>query len=97
MKINKKAALAIENGDSSYEDYGYEIIEEGDWVADHKMQYKEIIFKDKHSGKFYTLWSSRSGSPFSDYYYESDDWSVEVDVQEVEKKEKITHEWVAVK
>ena len=94
MKISKNIALAIEEDNDVK---SFEIIEEGDWVQNGKYQDREIIFKDVSNNKFYALYSTRSGSPFTDWYYSSNDWSDEVEVVEVKKVEKITHEWVMVK
>lgn len=70
---------------------GFEIIEEGEWRQDHKCQFKDWIFE--HEGKFYQLTESRSGSPFTDWYYDSDDWPKEVEVPEVKPVEVITTQW----
>lgn len=50
--------------------YDYEIIEEDDWIAEGKYQYQELVFKIE--GSYYAISQSRSGSPFSDYYYTVD-------------------------
>ena len=44
------------------------IIEDGDWVAEHKYQYRDVIIQ--FEDKYYSINESRSGSPFSDYEYD---------------------------
>lgn len=77
------------------EDYnGFILIDEGEWVQDGKYQYKTIIFKFKE--KYYMLSDTRSGSPFTDWCYDSDNWSDEVDCMEVKSKKITTTIWEAV-
>lgn len=52
------------------------VIELGDWSSNDKYDYKTNIFQYKN--KFYTHDSSRSGSYFTDYETESDDFLTEV-------------------
>jgi len=90
-KFAKDLMIAITEDDAPE---GFEIIEEGDWVQDHKYQCREIVFKFEE--KCYSLNESRSGSYHSDWYYESDDWGDEVDAYEVEPVETKTVVWRAV-
>lgn len=78
MKFSKEDMVAITEDDYSE---AYEVIEEGEWTQDNKYQHREIIFK--YQGKYYSLTESRSGSPFTDWYYDSDDWDDEVEAPEV--------------
>ena len=50
----------------------YEIVEEGEWISGGKWEHKETIFKDTETGQCYKICVSRSGSYYSDYYYEDD-------------------------
>ncbi len=43
------------------------------------------------------LANSRSGSEFTDWYYESDDWKNQIDMQEVRKIEKVITDWEVIK
>ena len=76
---------------------GYEIIEEGEWTQDSKMQYQEFIIKHLETGKFYSFEHSRSGSPFTEWDYDMREYPREYKLDEVEKKEVTTIKWVLVK
>ena len=77
MKFTKEAMLCIEE-DCDYEGDGYTLrIEDStDWISEGKYEYKEIYFE--YDGKYYRLGSSRSGSYFTDYTYDSDYWNDEI-------------------
>lgn len=80
-----------------YEDLeDYEIVEEGDWEVDYKWQHCENIVKHFPTGKFYSYTVSRSGSPYSDYYYSYEDGGVELTEVRLVEKVVTTKEWVAV-
>jgi hypothetical protein len=55
-----------------YEDEieGFSIIEHGEWVVDHKYEHKRVIVQHIESSKYYALYSSRSGSYYTEYYYD---------------------------
>ena len=74
----------------------FEQVESSDWEVDYKWQYCEVIVKQISTGKFFSYPLSRSGSPYSDYYYSYEDGGVEL--TEVQKVKKVieTEEWVAV-
>lgn len=65
----------IEEVESLLEEYGFdleeaeevEIIEEGDWVSEGKYEVCESILKYKE--KLFCMVQSRSGSYYTDYYY----------------------------
>lgn len=73
-----------------FEDEGLTILQDGDWVQEHKYQFRTSIVE--YEGKTYGINESRSGSYHTDWYY--DDPSVD----EVEKKEEIVTitKWVAI-
>ena len=75
----------------------FEEVESSDWEVGCKWQYCEVIVKQISTGKFFSYPLSRSGSPYSDYYYSYEDGGVEL--TEVQKVKKVveTEEWVAVK
>jgi hypothetical protein len=73
------------------------LIEQGKWEDDGKYSYREVILQFDEDKAFYIYWESRSGSYFSDYYYAIEDEQDEIELAEVEKKEKVTYEWVTVK
>ena len=92
MKFNKKDMLRLTEENPSD---GFEIIEEGEWTQNNRYQLKDCIFK--YEGKFYRLTESRSGSPFTDWYYTSEDWGPQVEVEEVEPVEVKITQWKVVK
>ena len=65
--------------------------EEGDFEQDGKSQSAELIFTDGE--KFYRSYIYRSGSPFTEWYYE--DYG-DADIDEVEKREVTITRWVRV-
>ena len=75
----------------------FEQVESSDWEVDYKWQHCEVIVKQLSTGKFFSYPLSRSGSPYSDYYYSYEDGGVTL--TEVQKVKKVieTEEWVAVK
>ena len=91
-KFNKEDMLVIEDGYEPNEHF--EVVEEGEWVQDHKYQHRDIIFK--FGDKFYCLTSSRSGSPFTDWHYDSEYWGETVECNQVEKIEVVKYIWKSV-
>ena len=89
MKFNAEDLRLIIDGD--HDEDKFEVIEEGEWLVDCKYQHQEIIFK--YQGKHYLLEHSRSGSPFTDYYYCSDDWRGEMEVPECIQVTRSIKEW----
>ena len=74
----------------------FEQVESSDWEVDYKWQHCEVIVKQLSTGKFFSYPLSRSGSPYSDYYYSWEDGGVELtEVQKVTKT-IVTEEWEAV-
>lgn len=69
MKLDAKIVKELFCDD--YDDSIYEVIEEGDWTQDHKYQWRTLIFK--FEGLLYSISTNRSGSPFTDWYYEWED------------------------
>ena len=80
-----------------WEDFeDYELVEEGDWEVGYKWQHCTSIVKQESTGKFFSYDISRSGSPYSDYYYSYEDDGTEL--VEVEKVTKtiVVESWEAV-
>ena len=69
----------------------WEVVEEGEWTQDYKYQHKESVVKHVPTGKYYHYEISRSGSPFTDWYYSHEDGDFP-DLVEVEKKERVITE-----
>ena len=69
----------------------WEVVEEGEWTQDYKYQHKESVVKHVSTGKYYQYEISRSGSPFTDWYYSYEDGDFP-DLTEVEKKERVITE-----
>ena len=90
MEFTKEQMIAVTDGEAPGRDF--EIIEQGDWINDGKYQHQETIFRFKT--KFYSIYAGRSGSHFTDWYYDSEDWPSKVDASEVEKREVTTYQWL---
>lgn len=72
----------------------FKIVEDGDWVDDGKYSHREVIFSKEN--KFYSLSVSRSGSYYTDYYYDWEDTD-KFECPEVEAVEKTVTVWKAKK
>ena len=98
MKITKEHVQELlEAGDvlNENDEIVYQLIEEGEWTQDHKYQFCDIIFEEVSTGKTYQFTISRSGSPFTDWYYDWD-YTKEYDCVEVVKKEVKITSWEKV-
>jgi len=71
---------------------GYEIVEDGDWIADGKWDHKDVVGKHIETGKFYMQTNSRSGSEFTDYEREFG-----TELTEVYQQKVVVTQWKAVK
>lgn len=91
IKIENKYEFS-EILDGYHEDY--KVIEAGEWIQEHKYQYKTSVVLHKSSGKYYEGTESRSGSPFAEWEYYSDQV-----LHEVEKhtETRVITTWKAVK
>lgn len=89
MKIPLEIAKELVFGDARE---NYKIVEETNWEHDSpKTEGKSVYFEFEN--KFYVITNSRSGSPFTDWYYDSDDWYGEQEVDEVKRVEKTILVW----
>lgn len=59
------------------------VIEEGDWISEHKYEYSSHILKHKPTDTHWMLGCSRSGSYYTDYYYDRTEIQQVTPVQEV--------------
>lgn len=86
MKLTEEQAQAL-----LWEEYDDEftVEESSDWVHLHKGQRMTVIFS--YDGKFYRLVAGRTGSEFTDWYYD-----FALDCPEVEKREVTKHIWETV-
>lgn len=73
------------------EDSPFKIIKTSSWTAEGKYETCSFIFK--HEDKFFRVYESRSGSYFTEYHYESQDWDDEIDCEEVEEIEIVKKTW----
>jgi len=64
IDLNKLAKNFV---DDELDSETYTVVENGDWIEDGKYSFKETIIK--YQGKFYSISEARSGSYYSDYYY----------------------------
>ena len=67
------------------------LAESGDWVDDGKYSFRSDIYYHKNTNSYWDVTQSRSGSYFSDYYYDKPN------LYRVEPKEVKTIQWVVVK
>ena len=81
--------------DGSIEDERFEVVEEHDWIEEHKMSSKEFIFRDNLTNKHYKAEVVRSGDYWQGYEY--DMYVDHNDYYEVEIKEVVIKKWVKVK
>jgi hypothetical protein len=52
----------------------FQLVHEGEFEVEGKWQHQQIIFREVGKEQLYGVTVSRSGSPYSDYYYQMDDW-----------------------
>lgn len=91
MKLTKKQVNQMFSEGGLEEDgLNLRVVEEGEFEQDYKYQSAEVIFTDGE--KFYSATVTRSGSPFTDWYYEDYGYA---DITEVEKREVTITKWVA--
>ena len=93
--LNQLRELAKENGDSYFgEDdlpENFVVVVDGDWEDEGKYSNCADVYQDKSTGKFYSIYNSRSGSYYSDYYFS------EAEVYEVEPKEVVKKVYMVFK
>jgi hypothetical protein len=97
MNIKKEYAKQLLDEDA-YDDEDnliYKYIEASEWEQNGKYQFIDVVFQDPSDGKYYSFSTGRSGSPFTDWYYELDDVS-EVECVEVKQVEKVIKTWESV-
>jgi len=87
----KDIMIVIDELEIGTEYNGYKLIEVSEWVQDYKYQYKTIIFEK--NGKYYSIVEGRSGSPFTDWNYDSEYWDEEVDCDRVKQVEITKKVW----
>lgn len=74
----------------------FELIEDGDWISEGKYEYCTQVVKHLPSGKHYTYSLGRSGSYYSDYYYDYEDFVPDIiEVKQVTKTVTVT-QWEVV-
>ena len=98
LKLTREEFEQVEEATSKANpDNPWVMIEEGEWTQDCKYQFLEGITYHIESDKYYKYELSRSGSPFSEWYYSHQD-SGYVELVEVKKVEKkvITIDWEEV-
>ena len=89
--------LHLEEFESVEEECGWKVIKDGDWVCDGKWEFLNMVVQNEETGKYYSYDLTRSGSYYSDYYYQhTEDGGVEL--TEVVPKEVtvVQTQWVAV-
>ena len=82
----------------SEDSFRFKLIDNGEWQQDGKSQYCRFIFKDITTDLLYSAWIGRSGSPFTEWIYDSDHMPDELNnLSPVELKEIVVKEWVVIK
>jgi hypothetical protein len=88
MQLTEEQAELVAQGDHD----DFETVEDGEWVSEHKYELQEKIVLHTPTGKHYAQQNSRSGSYYSDRYYEYGQDLIEV--RQVEVKSLV---WLPVK
>lgn len=70
--------------------------EEGDWDVDTKYQHISNIYFQESTGKYFELGISRSGSPFTDWYYSFEDSGENLIEVELVEKTTVVKSWKPV-
>jgi hypothetical protein len=70
--------------------------EEGDWDVDTKYQHMTNIYFQESTGKYFELTVSRSGSPFTDWYYSFEDSGSELNEVKLVEKTMVVKSWTRV-
>ena len=89
-KITKERASDIWKGEDCCE--GILSCETGEWRDEGKYQYLEIVFQEKGFDGYWMLNVTRSGSYFSDYYYD-----INTTITQVEPVEITVKNWMGVR
>ena len=92
IKISKDEVQELVFGDSTEL---YEFVEGEEWVDDGKYSYCETIVRDVTTNQYYRFYVSRSGSYFTDYYYDWEDQK-EYEAEEVHRVTKTIKVWEKV-
>ena len=70
----------------------FEVVEEGDWVVEHKYEICDIYVKHKHTEDYFCITLCRCGSYFSDYIYDDAEFSKVKPLYET----KVVRTWLAL-
>jgi len=92
-KVFKKEDIEIAANDEAEENFPLVLKYAGDWISDGKYENQENIFTDTSTGKFYRYYYSRTGSYFTDYYYNIEDEKDEIELDEVILVTKVIKVW----
>jgi len=87
----------IKDAMDDWDDGALVLHKEHDWVSEDKYEYCTYILKEKATGNYFSVDDSRSGSYYSDWYYDSEDWEGAMALTQVEPEKVIEVNWVAVK
>lgn len=70
--------------------------EEGDWSVDNKYQHMTNIYFQESTGKYFELTVSRSGSPFTDWYYSFEDQGEDLNEVKLVERTTVVKSWESV-
>jgi hypothetical protein len=83
-------------GEECSEELGLVLQEEGEWYVDYKWQHITNIYFQESTGKYYEMTISRSGSPYTDYYYSHEDSGAELNEVKLVERKVVTKSWESV-
>lgn len=94
MKFKSEIIKEVISEGESYSDPGYKLVWDSGWIADYKGENQDYVFEYKE--KFYMISDRRTGSSFTEWYYDSSDWRNEIECYEVKKVPITTYVWERV-
>lgn len=95
MKLTREETRYLFREEGS-DDLGLVLHEEGDWEVDCKYQHMTNIYFQESTGKYFSMDISRSGSPFTDWYYSYEDSGSELIEVKLVEKVTVVKSWEAV-
>lgn len=95
MKLTREQTRYLFREEGS-DDLDLVLHEEGDWEVDCKYQHMTNIYFQESTGKYFSMDISRSGSPFTDWYYSYEDSGSELIEVKLVEKVTVVKSWEAV-
>jgi hypothetical protein len=95
MKLTREQTKYLWREEGS-EELDLVLHEEGDWDVDYKWQHMTNIYFQEGTGKYFEMTVSRSGSPFSDWYYSYEDDGANLNEVKLVEKVTVVKSWESV-